>query len=78
MAPPGAAGAAADVSLLEWLTLWWIGGIEHYLVAVERGLPIALLKLENLTRRPVLAMGHVLDHCELRSTMHSGHCCGFQ
>ena len=57
--------AAGELALVEFLALWWLGIIEHYLAAVDRGLPIAAVRFADISSRPTAALGAIFEVCGL-------------
>ena len=54
-----------DVATIEYLTIWWLGVIERYLAAVERGLPVTAFRHEDITGRPEAVLQKVAKLCNL-------------
>ena len=54
-----------DVTTIEYLTMWWLGVIERYLAAVERGLPVTAFRHEDITGRPEAVLQNVAKLCNL-------------
>jgi hypothetical protein len=55
----------AGVSTVEFLTLLWLGVVETYIAATERGLPVTALRYEDLTQRPQAVLEKVFELCDL-------------
>ena len=54
-----------DVTTIEYLTMWWLGVIQRYLAAVERGLPVTAFRHEDITGRPEAVLQNVAKLCNL-------------
>jgi hypothetical protein len=54
-----------EVSTVEFLTLQWLGVVEPYIEATERGLPVTALRYADLTQRPQAVLGKVFEYCGL-------------
>ena len=55
----------AGVSIVESLTLQWLGVVEPYVAATAGGLPVTALRYEDLTRRPLAVLETVFERCDL-------------
>jgi hypothetical protein len=53
------------ISIVEALTLQWLGVVEPYVAATAGGLPVTALRYEDLTRRPLAVLETVFERCDL-------------
>ena len=68
----------AGVSIVESLTLQWLGVVEPYVAATAGGLPVTALRYEDLTRRPLAVLGTVFERCDLPGRRRAGRAGGLR
>ena len=54
-----------QITLVEFLTLWWIAIIECYLTRYERGFPILAVNYPDLSRQREATLRAIFDYCGL-------------
>jgi hypothetical protein len=54
-----------QISMIQWLTLWWVFIIEEYLSLTETGIPILPVRYTDLNESREEVLAAIFDHCNL-------------
>lgn len=58
---------AVEITQPEHLAIWWLGVIDAYLAAIDRGIVFTAVRFEDLTQLPA-AIPRILEICRLENT----------